>query len=258
VTQAKIPANGSGHADRFGEPLFESLWVAAWGDQYPTEAAPFSSCTKQLLQQLTQRLRSQPGSVLVDLGCGTGGVGLCLARDLHLTLLGIDSCADAIAIATQRASEWRLAQSAAFAVGDFCATGLEAHCADSVVSIDALPAARDVEAALAETQRILRPNGHLIFTTREPSPHNERHARLGSGWREGLTLAGFEAVEVVERPEVSMLWRSVYTQWIQHEGALRRRLAQRTVDELIDEARRGMPLLDDGRPWLLAAAVARA
>jgi len=30
------------HADRWSSTLFASLWVEAWGDQYPAQAAPFS------------------------------------------------------------------------------------------------------------------------------------------------------------------------------------------------------------------------
>lgn len=253
---AQSPAKRSVHADLFDKPLFESLWVEAWGDSYPATVAPFSSCTQQLLQQLNQHLQLSSGSVLVDLGCGTGGIGLWLAQNLGARLIGVDRCEGAIEIATRRTSEWTLSETATFRVGDFCDTGLAPACADAVISIDALPAAQDVEAALSEVRRILRPDGSFIFTTREPNPLNERHAKLGNAWRDGLARSGFEVVDVCERPEVSDLWRSIYKQWLRHESGLRRELLPETVDGLIAEAHRVTPALDDGRPWFLIKAVA--
>lgn len=248
----------SGHADRFDKPLFQSLWLAAWGDQYPADVAPFSSCTKSLLDQLVEDLGLSEGQCLVDLGCGTGGVGLWLAKQSGARLIGIDQCADAVAIARECISRWVSNEAASFRVGDFCHTDLASASTDAVISIDALPAARDVEAALREIRRILRPGGTLLFTTRDPNPANTRHAQLGRGWRDGLLRNGFAPAGIWERPEVSELWRSLYAQWIRHESGLRAELLSETVDDLIGEAHRVGPNLDDGRPWLLVKAVARA
>lgn len=194
--------------------------------------------------------------VLVDLGCGTGGVGLWLAKKLGVRLLGVDRCEDAVSIAARRVPEWSVSEGADFCVGDFGSTGLSTNSADAVLSIDALPAACDVEAALTEIHRILRPNGCLLFTTRDPSLTNVRHAKLGRGWRDGLSRAGFETVGVWVRPDVSDLWRRLYAQWLKHESGLRRELLPETVDGLVGEAHRVIPTLDDGRPWLLVKAIA--
>ncbi len=162
------------HADRFGSSLFAKLWVSAWGDDYPTEVAPFSSCTTRLLHQLDDQLSLSPGDTVVDLGCGTGGVGLWLAQKQRTRLIGLDRCSDATSIATHRTPFWHLDQPAYFVTGVFCQTGLASGVADAVISIDALPAAQDIEGALREIHRILRPNGKLVFTTRELSP-TRRH-----------------------------------------------------------------------------------
>ena len=258
VSGAVAQTNRSVHADLFNKPLFKSLWIEAWGDDYPIEVAPFSSCTRQLLRQLNQHLKLSAGSVLVDLGCGTGGVGLWLAQKLGVSLIGIDRREDAIAIATRRTSDWAMNEVAAFCVGDFCDTGLAPACADAVISIDALPAAKDIELGLIEVRRTLRPEGCFIFTTREPSPLNKRHAKLGHAWHEGLVRNGFKVVDVWERPEVSDLWRRLYTQWLKHESGLRSELLSETVDGLIAEAHRVTPTLDDCRPWFLIKAIACA
>ena len=73
----------------------------------------------------------------------------------------------------------------------------------------------------------------------------------------GLKRNGFEILRVIDRPEVSTLWRKVYAQWVEHEDLLRAELKDETVDGLLAEARTVGPNLDDGRPWLIVTAVKR-
>lgn len=240
---------------RDGSALFRELWVRAWGPEYPVDVRPHSSCTWRLLQQLVEALGMKPGDSLVDLGCGTGGVGLWLARELELHLVGVDRSSTAIDVARRRAAE--SGASAVFATGDFAATGLPDGTMDAAVSIDALPFAQDVEAALLESRRILRVGGRLAFTTRELSSTNPAREKLGAAWEVALQRHGFDVQQITGRPEVSSLWRSIYAEWRAHEPALRRELPSERVDELIAEARQLGPRLDEERAWLLVAAVKR-
>lgn len=245
-----------GYAARFGKPLFTSLWVKAWGDQYPVEVQSFSSCTHELLQQLTEDISLESGSLLVDLGCGAGGVGLWLGRLVGCRVVGIDRSAPGVAIAARRAMEWKMSERAEFRVGDFSDTRLAACSIDAAISVDALPFANDVDAALCEIRRILRPKGRLVFTARESRADSERHKNLGPAWITALERNGFSTLHVRQRPNVSSLWRAVYDQWLSNEYALREELGGEMVDRLFAEARDVGPRLLEDRPWLLITAVA--
>jgi predicted TPR repeat methyltransferase len=70
--------------------LQQRLRAEAWGDEFPEEVDPSSSCTWSVLGEMVGRLRLAPGEVLVDLGCGRGGTGLWLARALNARLIGLD------------------------------------------------------------------------------------------------------------------------------------------------------------------------
>lgn len=245
-----------GYAARFGKSLFSSLWVKAWGDQYPVDVQPFSSCTRKLLEELVEQLVCGPGDRVVDLGCGAGGVGLWLARRLGCCVVGLDRSYLGIEIATRRAMESGLERSVTFRVGQFDETGLEGQSVDAVVSVDALPFAVDVDAALGEIHRILRPGGRLVFTDREARPDSERAEKFGPAWSRALVGNGFRLINVKQRNGVSSLWRAVYDQWIENEQALRDELSDEIVDQLLAEVREVGPKLGDDRPWLLVTAAA--
>src|SRR5690606_24058064 len=105
-----------------------------------------------------------------------------------------------IAIATQRASEWGLPERASFVTSDFCETRLDSSIADAVFSIDALPAAQDVEGALLEVHRLLKPGGSFVFTARELAPTGRHFEKMGADWNEGLERTGFHIVSSLHRP----------------------------------------------------------
>jgi predicted TPR repeat methyltransferase len=87
------------HAARAASDLVTRLYAEAMGEQYPVEVAASSSCDFTLLGTMVTRLCLRPGQVLADIGCGTGGVGLWLARALALRLTGVDVSPTAIELA---------------------------------------------------------------------------------------------------------------------------------------------------------------
>lgn len=233
------------HAARARTPLVARLYAEAMGEDYPAEVAASSSCDWPLLGLMTARLRMRPGRLLVDAGCGTGGIGLWLARALAARLEGFDLSAVAVAQAGARRGQFGLsAERAAFRVAELENTGLPDACARGIVCVDALGGAPDRAAALRELGRILAPGGRLVMT---------RAARRGAApaWPEQARAAGLTVEYVDERPAEPAMWERLYRLWIAHADDLRRELGEAPAERMLREAHQVLPTLPGRRAVLL-------
>jgi len=190
------------------------LWAEAMGDQYPAEVEPFSSCTWWLLGQLVAVLRLAPGGRLVDLGCGTGGPGLWLARALSANLIGIDFSPVAVELAAQRAPTFLAPGRAKFHRAAFDRTGLAEASVDAAMSVDAMPFAADRVAALREARRILVPGGRLAVTARVlPGGRGD--------WPAMARSVGMQVEDSLVNPDHEEFWRRLHTSWLANESRVR-------------------------------------
>lgn len=185
----------------FAEPesaVVARIWQEVLGDEYPAELSPHSCITRSELRRIAHEVDLAPGDRLVDLGCGRGGVGIWVARQTGARLTGIDISDAAVAAASDLAR--RLGVDAAFRQGTFEATGLADESADAVMSVDALLFTPSKAAALAESRRVLRAGGRLVFTTWDYHSQPGGRPPQVADHRPLLTDAGFEVLLYEETP----------------------------------------------------------
>ncbi|MFF8601866.1 class I SAM-dependent methyltransferase [Streptomyces sp. NPDC015232] len=234
------------HAARARSDLAARLYAAAMGDDYPAEVAASSSCDWPLLALMCARLRMSPGQLLVDAGCGTGGVGLWLARALAVRLDGFDLSPVAIAQAADRRGHFLSEHSerASFRVADLEKTGLASGCAQGIVCVNALVSGSDKAAVVHELGRLLAPGGRLVMT---------RSLRTGTTplWEGQARAAGLRVEYLDERPGEPAMWERLYRLWIDHAAELRRELGEDQARSMLDEAHRMLPALPGRRAVLL-------
>jgi len=239
------------HAARAKSGLHTRLVAEAFGDEFPAQVDPSSSCTWSVLAEMVRWLRLRPDELLVDLGCGRGGTGLWLARAFSARLAGVDFSPVAIDLAKARAADFLPEGHASFHVASFEQTGLPDACAHGVISMDALPFTPDRDAALRELARILRPGARAVFTAVEKLPGHPRYDPQEPSWHERISRAGLEVEHEVERPEEPGLWIRLYELWKQHEAELRAEVGDEATDQVLAEARNVRPAINDRRAFLL-------
>ncbi|MGV9913372.1 class I SAM-dependent methyltransferase [Streptomyces tendae] len=228
------------HAARASTTIVSELYAEAMGDAYPVELNASSSVDWQLLGAMVGALRMRPGERLVDLGCGTGGVSLWLARALAVSVTGVDISATAVHLASAHVRQLSLPPGRArFVVGSRLASGLPDQWADGLVCVDALGRGIDRRPALQEIRRLLKPGARAVVTASRsrlaPSPPWSEHAEAT-----GLML---EAEQ--ERPHEPQMWNRLYDLWIAHEKELREQLGDAQAESMLTEARISAPMLKD-------------
>lgn len=132
----------------YGEDIGQNSWLTA--DEYRTYAGWL---------ELTE------GSLVLEIGCGSGGPALFLARTTGARIVGVDINEHGVAQANRLAEEQQLAESARFEqidAGEPLPFADESF--DAVVCIDAINHLPDRLAALREWRRLLKPGGRLLFT----------------------------------------------------------------------------------------------
>ncbi|WP_327389164.1 class I SAM-dependent methyltransferase [Streptomyces sp. NBC_01207] len=234
--QARQDGYNALHTARAASPLPGYLYAAALGDAYPAEIAASSSCDWPLIGTMVANLRIPEGSALVDLGCGTGGIGLWLARALNVPVVGIDISPRAVELAAARTPAFLPPGRAVFRVGTVERTGLPDASAGGVVCVDALSHASDRAAALAEIRRILTPGGRAVVTgavRRDTEPV----------WHHQAEAAGLHIEDVQERPDEPAMWRRLYQLWQARADDLARHLGEDQACAMLAEAARRRPTL---------------
>jgi len=132
----------------YGEDIGQNSWLTA--DEYRTYAA---------------WLELSGDSLLLEIGCGSGGPALFLARTTGAHVIGVDINEHGVAQANRQAQEENLAERARFEQID---AGKPLPFADesfdAVICIDAINHLPDRLATLREWRRMLKPGGRVLFT----------------------------------------------------------------------------------------------
>lgn len=202
-----------------------------YGTDYPEETDPSGFVTLADLKNIVKYLEIRPGETLIELGCGTGGPGLWIAREKKSNYIGIDLSEKAIEIASQRIKNFKMENRAKFQKGDICATKFPDNFFDGAISIDVLHFVPDKLAVVNEVGRILRSDRLFVFTTYEkkrPSKINDIRIMLRN--------AGFE-VKIYDEP---IDWERRQLEFYQSVLNSKNILIKEMGDE-------------DSRPWIEAA-----
>lgn len=104
-------------------------------------------------------------SHVLDVGCGSGGPVLHVARLTGARVTGIDINEHGIATAARHAEEAGLADRATFRVADVDASlPFDEATFDAIISIDAMCHMPSRALVLGEWRRVLKPGGRAVFT----------------------------------------------------------------------------------------------
>ncbi|MGH8987024.1 MAG: ubiquinone/menaquinone biosynthesis methyltransferase [Acidimicrobiales bacterium] len=112
-------------------------------------------------RRAVRALALAPGSAVLDLGCGTGALGV-IARQFGYRVVGIDVSPGMLAARSSRS---------AVALGDAAALPFATGSFDGVLCAYALRNFTHLDASLAEAARVVRPGGRVSLLEVATPPH---------------------------------------------------------------------------------------
>lgn len=114
-------------------------------------------------RRLRELIDARPGERGLDVGCGLGHLSCELALDVGETgrVIGIDASADMVVGATERAARLGVGDRVSVVQGDATALALPDASVDFAAAVQSYSYVPQVEQAIAEAARVLRPGGRL-------------------------------------------------------------------------------------------------
>jgi ubiquinone/menaquinone biosynthesis C-methylase UbiE len=139
--------------------------------------APALSFWNRFGQRTIDLLQLQPGNTVLDVCCGSGASAIPAAKQVGATgsVLGVDLAESLLELAHHKSQQQKL-ENIQFRCSDFTNLNLPDNSFDVIVCVFGIFFVPDMEAALAELWRMLRPNGKLAITswgTRVFEPANQ-------------------------------------------------------------------------------------
>ena len=177
----------------------EGLWEqhAGWWQQGFTEGAD-PEYVEQILPMAAERLRGCRR--VLDVGCGEGQVSR-LAASQGSAVVGVDPTWAQVAVADRRGGGAR------FASADAAALPFADETFDAVVACLVFEHVREMDAAIGEVARVLRPGGRFHFFLNHPLLQTPNSGWIDDQvldppeqyWRIGPYLTEDETIEEVEK-----------------------------------------------------------
>jgi SAM-dependent methyltransferase len=145
----------------FASDVYGQVRREAWGE----EIGQNSWLTRDELEHFISQLELGDSSRVLEIGCGSGGPALHLARLTGCEIVGIDLHEDGVANASRMAREAGLAARARFVRADASETlPFESESFGALLCIDAVNHLGNRPRVLRDWARLLAPGGRLLFS----------------------------------------------------------------------------------------------
>jgi SAM-dependent methyltransferase len=221
---------------------YQSIHKKAFGDEYPEGLEPDGYITMSDLHNYVKYLNVGPENTIIDLGCGKGGPGMWLAREIGCNYVGVDKSHKAIEIANRRIKEFGTDDKIKFMTGDFSSTHFSDNQFDGAISADALQMIHNplaLQETLYEIHRILQVGAPFLFICGEV-----HFPKRVSDFRPLLKKAGFKIEKYDEIPGWKRPRRLILLEILESRDELIKEVGKLGASFILNEVQTDLPALN--------------
>jgi ubiquinone/menaquinone biosynthesis C-methylase UbiE len=167
-----------------------------WYDEHDDMSVP--DAAGRLTRKVVEPLALRRGEHVLDAGCGLGTSGVQLGNEFGVRVTGVTISPVEAGRAAARANAAGVSDLVSFEVGDFHALSFPEHHFDAVVAMESLMHATDLQKALLELHRVLRPGGRVaisemtLASAMERGPMDRSRVPMTADrWIQEVATAGF-------------------------------------------------------------------
>ena len=215
-----------------------------WYDD--SDDASLEEGAERLTRKVVDTLGLRRGETLLDAGCGLGTASIHIADEYGAQVTGITISPVEAERARGRAREADMSDQVQFGVADYHALPYPENHFDAVIAIESLFHSFDLEKALLEFHRVLRPGGRIAMAemvkTTESSPARKpfpqaREPMVLDDWVKEFEAAGFVVEEKIESRRA---YANTGKRHIDHYDKVSDRIAEEYGAEMTVAIREGM------------------
>jgi cyclopropane fatty-acyl-phospholipid synthase-like methyltransferase len=213
--------------------------------------ASVDEAAARLTRKIVDPLGLRRGEHVLDAGCGAGTPAALIAREYGVQVTGVTLSSVGAGMAEARVRASGVSDQVRIEVGDYHAMTFPENHFDAVIAIESLMHAIDLDKALLEFHRVLRPGGRIAIS--EPTKVSSQARVPMTHTREPITadewVAAFEAAGLVPE-EWIQCGRRVFGQsgkrFPRHAAGLRDEFVAQFGEEPFEGLKEAMKGLDPG------------
>jgi len=216
-----------------------------WYDE--NDDASLEEASERLTRKIVDSLGLRPGENLLDAGCGLGAPAIHIASEYGANVTGITISPVEAERARARAQQSGVGDRVRFEIADYHTLPFPENHFDAVIAIESLFNAFDLNKALLEFHRVLRPGGRVTFSemvktteashAKKPFPQ-AREPMTTADWITEFEAAGFTVEEWTHAGH--RVYINSGKRFLERHDQQRDQLVAEFGEEIEQEIKRGM------------------
>ncbi len=150
----------------------------------------------------------QPGTVMMDAGCGWGGTSLWLAKHQKVHVTGVNIASYQVRECRHKADRLGVSEHCQFVESDYCSTPFADESFEVIWSCESLCHAPDKSALYQEASRLLKPGGRLVIADYLRTARPVQNESLLQTWLNGWACTDIDTAEEHHHHAVQAGFRS--------------------------------------------------